>query len=180
MNWHDYSTVAGMILQVTGTIDQQSLVWLFNSHWHDFLTVTGTILQQLRARFFYAGRILQQWCSLSKNPAMYQEYDTWSPWTLWTVDAHAHVKGNWVQLMNGDPNPFFIEISVLHFSIGAQELRLPKYDDIIAFNQACLSQPACARRLLNNIHQIHEQILPCLIFLHHNQCYLLEIYEASR
>ena len=81
-HWHNYSTVAGMILQ-------QSLVWLFNSDWHDCSTVTGIILQQLLARlfnsqgqdffsFFYAGRILQQWCSLLKNRAMYQECETWS------------------------------------------------------------------------------------------------------
>ena len=72
-HWHDCSTVAG-------TIIQQSLARLFNSHWHDSLTVTGTILQQSLARFFnsgwhdsstvtgkifyffYADRILQEWC----------------------------------------------------------------------------------------------------------------------
>ena len=87
--WHDCSTVAGMIIQ-------QSLARLFNSGWHDCSTVTGTILQQWLARFFnsgwhdpstvtgmifsflYAGRILQQWCSLLKNRTRYQEYDTWS------------------------------------------------------------------------------------------------------
>ena len=88
-NWHECSTV-------TGTIIQQWLVRFFNSHWHNSSTVTGTILQQWLARFFnshwhdsstvtgkifsffYAGRILQQWCSLLKNRTMYQEYDTWS------------------------------------------------------------------------------------------------------
>ena len=87
-HWHDYSTVAAMTLQ-------QSLARLFNSQWHDSSRVTGTILQQSLERFFnrcwhnsltvagkifsffYAGRILQQWCSLLKNRAMYQEYDTW-------------------------------------------------------------------------------------------------------
>ena len=49
---------------VAGTIVQQSLAGMFNSHGQDF--------------FFYAGRILQQWCSLLKICAMYQEYDTWS------------------------------------------------------------------------------------------------------
>ena len=101
---HDCSTVAGMILQqslarllnshwhkyatVAGTILQQSLVRLFNCSWYDCSTVTGTIVQQSLARFFnshgqdfcffYAGRILQQWCSLLKNRALHQEYDTWS------------------------------------------------------------------------------------------------------
>ena len=87
--WNDFSTV-------TGTIVQQLLARLFNSGWHDSSTVTGIILQQSPARFFnsgwhdsstvtgkifsffYAGRILQQWSSLLKNRAMYQEYDTWS------------------------------------------------------------------------------------------------------
>ena len=63
--WHDCSTVVGMIVQ-------QSLAWLFNSYWHDSSTVKESIF------FFFAGRILQQWCSLLKNRAMYQEYDTWS------------------------------------------------------------------------------------------------------
>ena len=65
-HWHDCSTCTGMIVQ-------QSLAQLFNSCWHNSSTVTGKIL------FFYAGRILQQWFSLLKNCAMYQEYDTWSP-----------------------------------------------------------------------------------------------------
>ena len=87
--WNDFSTV-------TGTIVQQLLAWLFNSGWHDSSTVTGIILQQSPARFFnsgwhdsstvtgnifsffYAGRIPQQWSSLLKNRAMYQEYATWS------------------------------------------------------------------------------------------------------
>ena len=30
------------------------------------------------------------------------------PWTLWTVNAHANVKGNWVRLIDGDADPFFI------------------------------------------------------------------------
>ena len=90
--WHDCSTVAGTIIQqslaqlfnshwhdcltVTGTIIQQWLAWFFNSDWHDCSTVTGTNLQQWLARqprpriflFFYAGRILQQWCSISIVP----------------------------------------------------------------------------------------------------------------
>ena len=78
--WHEYSTVAG-------TIIQQSLARFFNSHWHDSSTVTGTILQQWQSRsrffpFFYASIILEQGCSLLKNRAMYQEYDTWSNETL--------------------------------------------------------------------------------------------------
>ena len=87
--WHDSSTVTGIILQqsparffnshwhnsstVTGTIVQQSLARFFNSGWHDSSTVTGKIFS-----FFYAGRIPQQWSSLLKNCAMYQEHDTWS------------------------------------------------------------------------------------------------------
>ena len=63
---HDYSAVAGTILQ-------QSLAQFFNIHWHDSSTVTGKIFS-----FFYAGRIPQQWCSLLKNHAMYHEYDIWS------------------------------------------------------------------------------------------------------
>ena len=80
---NDWSAVTGMILQqwiawfFTGMIVQQALAWLFNSYWHDSSTVTGKI-------FFCADRILQQWCSLLKNGAMYQEYDIWfhfySPW----------------------------------------------------------------------------------------------------
>ena len=62
-HWQDYSTVAGRIIH-------QSLAPLFNSHWHHCSTATGKI-----SSFFYAGRILQQWCSLLKNRAMYQEYD---------------------------------------------------------------------------------------------------------
>ena len=88
-HWHDYSTIAGTIVQqslvrffnshwnnsstVTGTILQQSLAWVSSSGWHDSLTVTGKILS-----FFYDCRILQQWCSLLKNRAMYQQYDIWS------------------------------------------------------------------------------------------------------
>ena len=92
-HWHDSSTATGTILQqslawffnshwhdsftVTGMIVQQALAWLFNSYWHDSSTVTGKI-------FFCADRILQQWCSLLKNGAMYQEYDIWfhfyPPW----------------------------------------------------------------------------------------------------
>ena len=99
--WHDCSTVTGMIVHqslarvfnsrwhnystVAGTIFQQSLARFFNSYWHDSSTMAGTILQQSRSRFFsffYAGRILEQRCSLLKNRAMYQEYDTWSNETL--------------------------------------------------------------------------------------------------
>ena len=81
---HDYSTVAA------------TARFLFNSPWHDYSTVTGIINQQSLARFFhrglndssivtgkifsffYASSILQQCCSLLKNRAMYQEYNTWS------------------------------------------------------------------------------------------------------
>ena len=72
-HWHDYSTVTGMI-------DQQWLARFFNSHWYNSSTVTGRIIQQSRAdfSFFYAGRILQQWRSLLKNRAMYQEFGRWS------------------------------------------------------------------------------------------------------
>ena len=84
-HWHDFLTVTGTIVQqFADTIVQQSLVQLFNSLWNSCSTVTGTVLQQLLARFFnshwqhffYAGRILQQWCLLLKNRAMYQKYDT--------------------------------------------------------------------------------------------------------
>ena len=64
-HWHDYSVV--------DTILQQWLAQFFNSRWHHCSTATGKIFS-----FFYAGRILQQWCSLLKNRAMYQEYDVWS------------------------------------------------------------------------------------------------------
>ena len=91
-----YTNGSCVVFLVHGTILQQSLARLFNSGWHDCSTVTGTILQQWLARFFnsgwhdpstvtgmifsflYAGRILQQWCSLLKNRTRYQEYDTWS------------------------------------------------------------------------------------------------------
>ena len=48
--------------------------------WHDSSTVTGRIIQQSQADFslFCAGTFLQQWRSLLKNRAMYQEYGTWS------------------------------------------------------------------------------------------------------
>ena len=55
---------------VAGTVVQQSLALLFNSHWHDCLTVTGTIIQQLLARFLNGhwhnsstviDTIVQQW-----------------------------------------------------------------------------------------------------------------------
>ena len=80
--YHDCSTVASMIFR-------QSLAQFFNSHCHNSSTGTDTILQQWLGRFFnshgqgfffffYAGRTLQQWCSLLKNRAMHQEYDTWS------------------------------------------------------------------------------------------------------
>ena len=65
-HWHNSSTV-------TGTILQQSLARFFNSGWHGSSRVTGKIFS-----FFYAGSIVQQWRSLLRNPAMYQEYDTWS------------------------------------------------------------------------------------------------------
>ena len=60
-------------LTVTGTIIHQWLARFFNSYWHDSSAVPGKIFS-----FFYPGRIPQQWCSLLKNRAMYQEYDTWS------------------------------------------------------------------------------------------------------
>ena len=88
-HWHDCLTVTGTIIQqllarflnghwhnsstVTGTILQQSLARFFNSGWHDYSAVTGEIFS-----FFYAGRIFQQWCSLLKHRAMWQEYDTLS------------------------------------------------------------------------------------------------------
>ena len=65
-HWQGYSTVADRIIH-------QSLAPLFNSHWHHCSTATGKIFS-----FFYAGRILQQWCSLLTNRAMYQEHDVWS------------------------------------------------------------------------------------------------------
>ena len=96
-HWHECSTVTGTVVQqslarmfnshwyncsaVASTIVQQALArffnsrvagWFFNSHWHDFSTVTDIIFS-----FFYAGRILQQWCSLLKNRTIYHEYDTW-------------------------------------------------------------------------------------------------------
>ena len=76
--WHDSPTVTGITLQ-------QSLARLFNSGSHNSSTVTGIILQHSLARsinsglhnsstvtgkifsFFYAGRIFQQWCSLSRG-----------------------------------------------------------------------------------------------------------------
>ena len=87
-HWHNFLPFTGMIIR-------QSLAWLFNSRWHDSSIATGIILQQSLARsfnndwhdsstvtvkicFFYTGRILQQCCSLLKNRAMYQKYDTWS------------------------------------------------------------------------------------------------------
>ena len=93
--WHDSPAVTSIILQ-------QSLARFLNSGWHDSSTVTGIILQQSLARllnrgchdslavtdkifsFFYADRILQQWRSLLKNRAMYQEYDT-SGWPYQAV-----------------------------------------------------------------------------------------------
>ena len=74
-HWYDYSTVAGTIMQeplhdcstVTSRIVQQWLTQLFNSRWHDCSAVTSKIFS-----FFFAGRILQQWCSQWKNRAMYQ------------------------------------------------------------------------------------------------------------
>ena len=43
-----------------------------------------------------------------------------------------------MRLTDGDADPFFIEISVSHFSIGTQEFCLPK-EHIIALEQACSS-----------------------------------------
>ena len=96
-HWYECSTVTGTIVQqslarmfnshwynclaVASTIVQQALArffnsrvagWFFNSHWHDFSTVTDKFFS-----FFYAGRILQQWCSLLKNRTIYHEYDIW-------------------------------------------------------------------------------------------------------
>ena len=45
---------------------------------------------------------------------------------MWTVDAHANVKGNWVHFMDGDADPFFTEFSVSNFLVGTQEFCLPK------------------------------------------------------
>ena len=66
--WHNYSTMAGTIVQpllalllsshwhycstVTGTILQQSLVRLFNICWRNYSTVAGTIVKQSLARLF--------------------------------------------------------------------------------------------------------------------------------
>ena len=73
-HWHDCSTVTGMIVQ-------QSLARLFNCYWYDSSTITA------KTFFFYTGRILQQWYSLLKNRAMYQEYDIWSQLKLHSVDS---------------------------------------------------------------------------------------------
>ena len=42
--------------------------------------------------------------------------------------------------MNGDADPFSIEILVSHFSVGTKEFFLPKYDELIAFEPACSSE----------------------------------------
>ena len=91
-------------LTVADTIVQQSLAWLLNSHRHDCSTVTGTILHQSLARFFhshgkifsffYAGRIVQQWRSLLKNRAMYQEYGTWSEITFNYFKLQSFIKSS--------------------------------------------------------------------------------------
>ena len=33
------------------------------------------------------------------------------PWTLWTVDAHVNVRGNWMRLMDGDAGLFYSNLS---------------------------------------------------------------------
>ena len=40
--------------------------------------------------------------------------------------------------MDADVDPFFIVISVSHFSIGTQIFCLSKYEDFIVFRPACL------------------------------------------
>ena len=57
-------------------------------------------------------------------------------WTLWIADADANVKSNWVRLMDGNSDLFFIEVSASHFSTETQEFCLPKQDDLIAFESA--------------------------------------------
>ena len=57
-------------------------------------------------------------------------------WTLWIADADANVKSNWVRLMDGNSDLFFIEVSASHFSTETQEFCLPKQDDLIAFEPA--------------------------------------------
>ena len=47
------------------------------------------------------------------------------PWTLWTVDAHANVRGNWMRLMDGDAGPFY-RISASHFWMETQEFCLSR------------------------------------------------------
>ena len=42
--------------------------------------------------------------------------------------------------MDGDADPFFIEISVSHFSIETQKFCLPKKDDLSSFEPACSSE----------------------------------------
>ena len=61
-------------------------------------------------------------------------------WTLRKIDTHAYVKGNWICFIYRDADPFFIRISVSHFSIETQELCLLKYDELIAFKPACLTE----------------------------------------
>ena len=74
---------------------KQACQWLLNNRASDcWIIVPATVEQSCHPlmkihssdcwiieifSFFYAGRILQQWCSLLKNSAMYQEYDT-DPW----------------------------------------------------------------------------------------------------
>ena len=117
-HWHD-------CLTVTGTIVQQSLARLINSGWHDSSTVTGIILQQSPARFFnsgwhdsstvtgkifsffYAGRILQQRCSLLKNRAMYQEYDTCSDDCILFSFVVIHI--SWFNLLNNIFDKLFLD-----------------------------------------------------------------------
>ena len=83
-----------------------------DSHTHFTVLNCGKYLPWTKCFFAFADQNQHQ-CSKLK------------PWTLWTADSHANVKGNWVRFMDGDANPVFIEISVSHFSIGTQELCVP-------------------------------------------------------
>ena len=100
--WHDPLTVTGIIFKSTGTIAQQSLVRFSNSHWHDYSTVAGKIFS-----FFYAGRILQQRCSLLKNRAMYQEYDTCSDDCILFSFVVIHI--SWFNLLNNIFDKLFLD-----------------------------------------------------------------------
>ena len=55
---------------------------------------------------------------------------------MWTVDAHARGKGNWVLLINGDVEPFLIGNSVSLFSIPTKEFCLLRWLAVIASKPA--------------------------------------------